>query len=147
MARTSSANHLQVRGDVLGTRNFLKVQRDEGVPAHRELAGCEIRPVLHLSEDASCRSIFIHVNLCPSVVNNSCFPFNCRIQLGMSFTSFRRRSSIISLLLALSLGLSGTGCVYLKPNAKRFNGIPYGMRGTNTLYLDVIRPDHPNGIG
>src|SRR5689334_6234114 len=58
-----------------------------------------------------------------------------------------RARPIVLLLLVLILGLTGTGCVYLKPNAKRFNGIAYGMRGTNTLYLDVIRPDHPNGLG
>lgn len=68
--------------------------------------------------------------------------------IRMKSSSFPiRRLSSVTLLLMLLLGLSGTGCVYLKPNAKRFNGIPYGIRGTNTLYLDVIRPDHPNGLG
>jgi acetyl esterase/lipase len=44
-------------------------------------------------------------------------------------------------------GLAGTGCVYLGPHVQRTNGIPYGMRGERTLSLDVMQPDHPNGIG
>jgi acetyl esterase/lipase len=58
-----------------------------------------------------------------------------------------RRLANSALLLVLMLGLAGTGCVYVSPHAKRFNGIPYGKRGDKTLYLDVIRPDRPNGLG
>jgi acetyl esterase/lipase len=50
-------------------------------------------------------------------------------------------------LILLIAALAGPGCVYISPHAKRFNGIPYGMRGDQTLNLDVIRPKHPNGIG
>jgi len=59
---------------------------------------------------------------------------------------FHRQSSLC-LLLALIAGLTGTGCVHLSPPVERTNGIPYGMRGERTLYLDVIRPEHPNGLG
>src|ERR1051325_4653075 len=57
------------------------------------------------------------------------------------------RSSALALLPGLILGLTGTGCVCLSPTVQRTNGIPYGMRGERTLSLDVIRPEHPNGLG
>ena len=50
-------------------------------------------------------------------------------------------------LVVLVVGLAGTGCVCLSPHVQRTDGIPYGMRGERTLYLDVIRPEHPNGLG
>ena len=57
------------------------------------------------------------------------------------------RSSVFALLLGLICGLTSTGCVFLSPRVQRTNGIPYGMRGERTLSLDVIRPEHPNGLG
>lgn len=58
-----------------------------------------------------------------------------------------RQSIISTLLLGVILGLTGTGCIFLSPHVERINGIPYGMRGDRTLGLDVVRPDHPNGLG
>jgi acetyl esterase/lipase len=49
--------------------------------------------------------------------------------------------------MALIAGLAGSGCGITSPHVERINGIPYGMRGDRTLGLDVIRPDHPNGLG
>lgn len=49
--------------------------------------------------------------------------------------------------MVLIVGLTGTGCVFLSPHVERTNGIPYGKRGERTLYLDVIRPEHPNNLG
>ena len=65
----------------------------------------------------------------------------------MRTVRFLSRLSRVFVLLALIPGLAGTGCVYLGPHVERINGIPYGMRGDRTLGLDVIRPDHPNGLG
>jgi acetyl esterase/lipase len=59
---------------------------------------------------------------------------------------FHRLSSLF-ILIVLIVGLAGTGCVFLSPHVERTNGIPYGKRGERTLYLDVIRPEHPNGLG
>ena len=57
------------------------------------------------------------------------------------------RSKVFALLSVLITGLTGTGCVLLSPTVQRTNGIPYGLRGERTLSLDVIRPEHPNGLG
>jgi acetyl esterase/lipase len=35
----------------------------------------------------------------------------------------------------------------LSPKVTRTNGIVYGTRGDRTLGLDIIRPEHPNGLG
>jgi acetyl esterase/lipase len=64
-----------------------------------------------------------------------------------STVSLARRSSAFALLLGLILTLVGTGCACLSPKVERINGIAYGMRGERTLGLDVIRPEHPNGLG
>ena len=58
-----------------------------------------------------------------------------------------RRSSALALLLCLLLALSGGGCGITGPHVERTNGIPYGKRGERTLGMDVVRPDHPNGLG
>ena len=58
-----------------------------------------------------------------------------------------RRLPRAFVLVVLVVELAGTGCVYLSPPVRRTNGIPYGMRGERTLNLDVIRPEHPNGLG
>jgi acetyl esterase/lipase len=56
------------------------------------------------------------------------------------------RSSLFALLLGLLLALTG-GCALLSPKVSRTDGIVYGTRGDQTLGLDVIRPEHPNGLG
>lgn len=57
------------------------------------------------------------------------------------------RSSVFALLLGLLLAVTGGGCALLSPKVQRTDGIAYGMRGERTLGLDVIRPEHPNGVG
>src|SRR5207247_9135693 len=58
-----------------------------------------------------------------------------------------RRLPRAFVLVVLVVELPGSGCVYLSPPVRRINGIPYGVRGERTLNLDVIRPEHPNGLG
>ena len=51
------------------------------------------------------------------------------------------------LWVSLIAGLAGSGCGLTSPHVRRTNGIPYGKRGERTLGMDVVRPDHPNGVG
>lgn len=53
---------------------------------------------------------------------------------------------ILALLLLLLL-LGGGFWRYFHPSVTRADGIEYGRRGEAGLYLDVLRPARPNGLG
>ena len=59
----------------------------------------------------------------------------------------RSHLAVLQVLLAILLGLAGTGCVVISPRVQRTNGIADGMRGDRTLSLDVIQPKRTNGLG
>lgn len=50
-------------------------------------------------------------------------------------------------LLLLASAFAGYLWWYYHPTFERTNGIVYGQRGERELTLDVIRPEHPNGLG
>ncbi len=49
------------------------------------------------------------------------------------------------MLLVAAIG--GGGWLYFHPDVTRTDGIVYGTRHGHPLTLDVVRPEHPNGLG
>jgi len=65
--------------------------------------------------------------------------------------TWRRVLRLSLLSIAIVVGVAGVtiGSVwaYLHPHCDRTNGLVYGRRGANALYLDILKPTHPNGLG
>ncbi len=50
-------------------------------------------------------------------------------------------------LILLAASAAGSLWVYLHPTVQRTDGIVYGTRGASNLTMDMVRPEHPNGLG
>ena len=55
------------------------------------------------------------------------------------------QASVIAFVLLLALGASLWS--YYHPRVVRIDGVVYGHRGDRELSMDVLKPEHPNGIG
>lgn len=66
----------------------------------------------------------------------------------MSWLRFIKRLllGLAGLVVVVSAVAAG-GWVYLHPDVERKDGVEYGRRGERPLYLDVLRPTDPNGLG
>src|SRR5690242_2397003 len=54
--------------------------------------------------------------------------------------------TLASVLVATGLGI-GTLWIYLHPTVDRVDGVAYGQRQEQRLFLDVLRTRRPNGFG